>query len=189
MTHVPLPSAYLRVRPEESHKLLRFNSFFLQRIVLVLVVLLPLSDDQQPIDIVLFLHMYLGLLIQRDWLTAWFLLCPRRGIGIPWSSRPSYGEFYLDCHGCVRQTQEVRAKSGRGCVSPHHLHKLNLTEATMDVSCQCGAVAFKTPLPKPLALYICHCSECRRQTSSAFGTSAIFPRFNLPSSELLSCYR
>ncbi|KAK1755217.1 glutathione-dependent formaldehyde-activating [Echria macrotheca] len=58
----------------------------------------------------------------------------------------------------------------------------------MDVSCQCGAVAFKTPLPKPLALYICHCSECRRQTSSAFGTSAIFPRFNLPNSDLLSCY-
>ncbi|KAK6948887.1 hypothetical protein Daesc_008958 [Daldinia eschscholtzii] len=38
----------------------------------------------------------------------------------------------------------------------------------MDARCQCGAVSFKTPLPKPLALYICHCAECRRQTSSAF---------------------
>ncbi|KAI2782701.1 Mss4-like protein [Daldinia loculata] len=58
----------------------------------------------------------------------------------------------------------------------------------MDARCQCGAVAFKTPLPKPLALYICHCAECRRQTSSAFGTSAIFPRFPLPRAELMSCY-
>lgn len=59
----------------------------------------------------------------------------------------------------------------------------------MNATCQCGAVNFKTPLDKPLALYICHCHECRRQTGSAFGTSAIFPRFNLPSSELLSVYR
>jgi hypothetical protein len=58
----------------------------------------------------------------------------------------------------------------------------------MEASCQCGAVSFRTPLPKPLALYICHCSECRRQTSSAFGTSAIFPKFDIPSTDLLSCY-
>lgn len=58
----------------------------------------------------------------------------------------------------------------------------------MNASCQCGAVTFKTPLPQPLALYICHCTECRRQTGSAFGSSAIFPTFQLPSSELLSCY-
>ncbi|KAI0150898.1 Mss4-like protein [Pestalotiopsis sp. NC0098] len=58
----------------------------------------------------------------------------------------------------------------------------------MEAHCQCGAVSFKTPMPKPLALYICHCAECRRQTSSAFGTSAIFPRFPLPASEELSCY-
>ncbi|XXH06093.1 hypothetical protein Hte_012538 [Hypoxylon texense] len=59
----------------------------------------------------------------------------------------------------------------------------------MEARCQCGSVAFKTPLAKPLALYICHCAECRRQTSSAFGTSAIFPRFPMPASELLSCYK
>ncbi|KND91365.1 hypothetical protein TOPH_04131 [Tolypocladium ophioglossoides CBS 100239] len=58
----------------------------------------------------------------------------------------------------------------------------------MEARCQCGSVAFKTPLPEPLALYICHCAECRRQTSSAFGASAIFPRFKLPDAELLSCY-
>ncbi|RYO81942.1 hypothetical protein DL766_010465 [Monosporascus sp. MC13-8B] len=58
----------------------------------------------------------------------------------------------------------------------------------MEARCQCGAVQFMTPIAEPLALYICHCSDCRRQTSSAFGTSAIFPRFPLPSAELLSCY-
>ncbi|KAF3764532.1 hypothetical protein M406DRAFT_322642 [Cryphonectria parasitica EP155] len=58
----------------------------------------------------------------------------------------------------------------------------------MDAACQCGAVTFKTPIGRPLALYICHCAECRRQTSSAFGTSAIFPRFELPDAELLSVY-
>ncbi|KAF6816008.1 glutathione-dependent formaldehyde-activating [Colletotrichum musicola] len=58
----------------------------------------------------------------------------------------------------------------------------------MDARCQCGAVSFKTPLAKPLRLYICHCDECKRQTGSAFGTSAIFPKFQLPPVELLGCY-
>ncbi|KAL2165385.1 hypothetical protein VTH06DRAFT_683 [Thermothelomyces fergusii] len=58
----------------------------------------------------------------------------------------------------------------------------------MEVSCQCKAVSFKTPLPKPLALYICHCHDCQRQSSSAFGMSAIFPSFPLPDAGLLSCY-
>lgn len=59
----------------------------------------------------------------------------------------------------------------------------------MQARCQCGRVTFKTPLDQPLALYICHCDECKRQTSSAFGTSAIFPCFPLPDAELLSVYR
>ncbi|KAK5992890.1 hypothetical protein PT974_06313 [Cladobotryum mycophilum] len=59
----------------------------------------------------------------------------------------------------------------------------------MNARCQCGAVTFKTPLPEPLALYICHCNECKRQTGSAFGTSAIFPQFKLPDTDLLSCYK
>ncbi|KAL1879341.1 hypothetical protein VTK73DRAFT_7178 [Phialemonium thermophilum] len=58
----------------------------------------------------------------------------------------------------------------------------------MEARCQCGSVVFKTPLEKPLALYICHCADCRRQTSSAFGTSAIFPTFSIPNTDLLSCY-
>ncbi|KAK2770593.1 glutathione-dependent formaldehyde-activating [Colletotrichum kahawae] len=45
----------------------------------------------------------------------------------------------------------------------------------MDVECQCATVTFKTPTLEPIDVYCCHCSQCRRQSSSAFGTSAIFP--------------
>lgn len=53
---------------------------------------------------------------------------------------------------------------------------------------RCGSIKFTTPLPVPLAVYICHCEECRLQTSSAFGCSAIFPKFPLPGGEGLSVY-
>ncbi|KAF1988915.1 glutathione-dependent formaldehyde-activating, GFA [Aulographum hederae CBS 113979] len=58
----------------------------------------------------------------------------------------------------------------------------------MDVACQCGAVRFKTPLEKPLNLYHCHCTQCQKQSASAFGTSAIFPPFELPPDLPVSCY-
>jgi hypothetical protein len=45
----------------------------------------------------------------------------------------------------------------------------------MLVSCQCGYVQFPTTAEKPLGLYHCHCLDCRAQTASAYGTSAIFP--------------
>lgn len=51
---------------------------------------------------------------------------------------------------------------------------------TMDASCACGAVRFTTPTPAPLKLYHCHCIDCRKQSASAFGTSAVFPFFRLP---------
>ncbi|KAK4140747.1 uncharacterized protein C8A04DRAFT_31723 [Dichotomopilus funicola] len=49
----------------------------------------------------------------------------------------------------------------------------------MEVRCQCGTVRFTTPTPAPLAVYHCHCTECRKQSSSAYGTSAIFPAAGL----------
>lgn len=52
----------------------------------------------------------------------------------------------------------------------------------MEARCECGAVTFTTPLAAPLKLYICHCTDCRHQTSSAFGISAMFPYFALPAS-------
>jgi hypothetical protein len=41
--------------------------------------------------------------------------------------------------------------------------------------CQCGAVRYEISAA-PLQIYVCHCRECRRQSASAFGISAIFPR-------------
>ncbi|KAJ2904554.1 hypothetical protein MKZ38_007753 [Zalerion maritima] len=43
----------------------------------------------------------------------------------------------------------------------------------MDVRCQCASVAFKMPSATPLDIYCCHCTECQKQSSSAFGMSAI----------------
>ena len=42
-------------------------------------------------------------------------------------------------------------------------------------SCQCGAVRYAVP-SEPLIVYVCHCSECRKQSSSAFGISFTVPR-------------
>lgn len=50
----------------------------------------------------------------------------------------------------------------------------------MEGRCQCGQIQFKTPLPEPVIIYICHCTECRHQSSSAFGVTARFPWFELP---------
>ncbi len=38
--------------------------------------------------------------------------------------------------------------------------------------CQCGAVRYELHGP-PLVTYVCHCTECRRQSASAFGISVI----------------
>lgn len=38
--------------------------------------------------------------------------------------------------------------------------------------CQCGAVRYEVT-GLPLALYACHCTECQRQSGSAFGLSMI----------------
>ncbi len=36
--------------------------------------------------------------------------------------------------------------------------------------CQCGAVRYRVT-GRPVVFYLCHCSECQRHTSSAFGES------------------
>ncbi|MDA0241658.1 MAG: GFA family protein [Proteobacteria bacterium] len=41
--------------------------------------------------------------------------------------------------------------------------------------CQCGELRFNLTA-EPLTAYRCHCSECRRHSGSAFGTSVIVPR-------------
>lgn len=60
----------------------------------------------------------------------------------------------------------------------------------MKARCQCSKIQFTTSAAKPLAIYACHCTECRHQTSSAFGITAVFPYFELPDSvsELVGSY-
>ena len=36
--------------------------------------------------------------------------------------------------------------------------------------CQCGGIRYAAP-KLPLVIYVCHCAECRKQSSSAFGIS------------------
>lgn len=40
--------------------------------------------------------------------------------------------------------------------------------------CQCGAVRYRLE-GEPIALAVCHCTECQRQSGSAFGMSLIVP--------------
>ncbi len=40
--------------------------------------------------------------------------------------------------------------------------------------CQCGGVRFRLDAPAQ-RVYCCHCTECRRQSASAFGISVIVP--------------
>jgi hypothetical protein len=44
---------------------------------------------------------------------------------------------------------------------------------TLTGGCQCGALRYEIAA-EPLAFYVCHCTECRRQSASAFGLSILF---------------
>ncbi len=41
--------------------------------------------------------------------------------------------------------------------------------------CQCGRIRYEIHA-EPLTLYVCHCQECQKQSSSAFGMSMPVPR-------------
>ena len=44
--------------------------------------------------------------------------------------------------------------------------------------CQCGGVRYEHPA-EPVAVYICHCRECQKQSASAFGISVEVPKAGL----------
>lgn len=48
----------------------------------------------------------------------------------------------------------------------------DLTGEALAGGCQCGQVRYEVR-GEPLDLYACHCRECRKQSSSAFGISLI----------------
>lgn len=39
---------------------------------------------------------------------------------------------------------------------------------TLEGQCQCGEVKYRV-VGQPVTLFVCHCTECQRQSSSAFG--------------------
>ncbi len=43
---------------------------------------------------------------------------------------------------------------------------------TLSGGCQCGAVRYEVQ-GTPHEIYVCHCRECRKQSSSAFGISVM----------------
>lgn len=43
------------------------------------------------------------------------------------------------------------------------------------VTCQCRYISFRTPTTRPLRIACCHCTSCRKQAASAFGSSAFYP--------------
>ena len=47
--------------------------------------------------------------------------------------------------------------------------------APYEGGCQCGALRYRVE-GKPLALAACHCTDCQRQSGSAFGMSLIVPK-------------
>jgi hypothetical protein len=50
------------------------------------------------------------------------------------------------------------------------MQKVTLPKFSITGGCQCGKVRYTLKAP-PLTLYCCHCTECQRQSSSAFGMS------------------
>lgn len=44
-----------------------------------------------------------------------------------------------------------------------------------DGGCACGAIRYRARTSEALALYRCHCRDCQKQTSSAFGLSMFMP--------------
>lgn len=48
--------------------------------------------------------------------------------------------------------------------------RLNMPDLPLTGGCQCGAVRYRVNAV-PFVFYLCHCRECQRHTSSAFGES------------------
>jgi len=50
------------------------------------------------------------------------------------------------------------------------MRKINIPDLPLMGGCQCGAIRYSLS-GKPIVFYICHCLECQKQSSSAFGES------------------
>ncbi|MEM5474567.1 GFA family protein [Hoeflea sp. AS60] len=66
------------------------------------------------------------------------------------------------------------------------MQKTSVPSLPLTGGCQCGRVRYRL-LAQPLVFYLCHCTECQRHTSSAFGESLRFMREALDVDPGLSC--
>jgi len=66
------------------------------------------------------------------------------------------------------------------------MRKTRLPPLPLEGGCQCGKVRYRIT-GRPLVFYLCHCSECQRHTSSAFGESLRLRRTDLEMDGELKC--
>lgn len=69
----------------------------------------------------------------------------------------SFGELYMKLSACRQKGSEM-------------IQKVQIPKLPLEGGCQCGAVRYKLH-SAPLGIYICHCTECQKQSSSGFGES------------------
>lgn len=100
---------------------------------------------------------------------------------------PSSHRYRLDQNvstPCCRKFLTVKQLKS-GCLGSHLISgpcRLPQLSAKMEASCQCGAVSFTTPAARPTHFWICHCTDCQKQSGSAYAASAMFPYFPPPTS-------
>jgi len=68
------------------------------------------------------------------------------------------------------------------------MHHTTVPPLPLTGGCQCGRIRYRMRA-QPLVFYLCHCTECQRQTSSAFGESLRFKREDLEIGPGLRCIR
>lgn len=66
----------------------------------------------------------------------------------------------IPCRACGIEVEKTSAMSS--------------VQKPLTVQCQCGNISFPTPTAQHIDLFHCHCTECRKQSASAYGTSVIF---------------
>lgn len=66
------------------------------------------------------------------------------------------------------------------------MQKTTIPRLPLTGGCQCGHIRYRAHA-RPLVFYLCHCTECQRHTSSAFGESLRFARSAVEIDEGLHC--
>ena len=67
------------------------------------------------------------------------------------------------------------------------MQKVTLPPLPITGGCQCGAVRYRIT-GRPIVFYLCHCTECQRHTSSAFGESLRLRREDLTVDGDMACF-